>query len=178
MFNRNDDRLYFAHRSILEFLLACNFAKINYRYDKNLDVMNLFLKEFAQNRPTSIYHALFFAGYQGKRMNIKNEESKMICDEYITYQNFHQVSDIVNWAYNSVRYPVFFQQTWYKREKISIAIEACANEMCKKIISDKTEIENLTEITSQLMKKIRYQMQENMLLNISVHIVSTLDKDG
>lgn len=140
--------------------------------------MNLFLKEFAQNRPTSIYHALFFAGYQGKRMNIKNEGSKMICDEYITYQNFHQVSDIVNWAYNSVRYPVFFQQTWYKREKISIAIEACANEMCKKIISDKTEIENLTEITSQLMKKIRYQMQENMLLNISVHIVSTLDKDG
>lgn len=153
LFNRNDDRLYFAHRSILEFSLACNFAKINYRYDKNLDVMNLFLKEFAQNRPTSIYHALFFVGYQGKRMNIKNEGSKMICDEYITYQNFHQVSDIVNWAYNSVRYPVFFQQTWYKREKISIAIEACANEMCKKIISDKTEIENLTEITSQLMKK-------------------------
>ena len=59
LFNRVDNRLYFVHKSILEYLLAENFSQLDFRFEANLDRLYNFMRERNEKDLTAPFNPLF-----------------------------------------------------------------------------------------------------------------------
>lgn len=127
LFNRIDDKLYFAHRSIFEYLLAINFDKLNFRFETNLNVLYAFLKEFAVDF-SSKYSALFYVNYQDKYPEITEErgEENKICwlvfTRGLSFLGRSQIEHIVRWHLQALMMPVMIKGKFYKRKYFQINI--------------------------------------------------------
>lgn len=127
LFNRIDDKLYFSHRSIFEYLLAINFDKLNFRFETNLNVLYAFLQEIAVDF-SSKYSALFYVNYQDKYPEItemRGKENKiqlLVCTRDRFFLGRNQIEEIVRWHLQALMMPVMIKGKFYKREFFKIDI--------------------------------------------------------
>lgn len=128
LFNRIDDKLFFAHRSILEYLLALNIDRLNFRFDPNLNILYGFLEEFSEYDVTSKYATLFYVNYRDKTPELIQERKENNTDcilassRNIAFSGRKQIESIVGWQIQALMMPVILNNKFYKRSYFQIDI--------------------------------------------------------
>lgn len=166
LFDRVSDRLVFAHKSILEYLLALNFDRLDFRFEKNLNILYNFLREMVGNSWNSNYSPLFHINYGDNSPKIIKDDKKQgnLCVRSMNVPVSRQFVDtMVKWYQNSLTLPVFINGKLYERVKIEFII----NNKYIIDINNKKKHYYLT-ITDDVMQKIKECVANRLSANIVV----------
>lgn len=126
LFDRMDDKLIFAHKSILEYLLAINFNKLDFRFEAHLNTLYNFLHEMGGENWSSKFSALFHINYADSSPQItKNEQNPhyLYARSINIPVNRKFISTMIVWYQNALLFPVFVDGKLYKRESIEIKLQ-------------------------------------------------------
>lgn len=129
LFDRVDNKLFFSHKSILEYLLAINFDKIFFRFEKNLNTLYYFLDEIAENNNIYKFSALksiYYKEYDTlKSFNFLDDDYIYKFEKNYMYSlncenNKSEIYDVISWYCKSVFFPLFVNKKIYKRLRIEL----------------------------------------------------------
>ena len=121
LFDRIDERLYFSHKSIFEYLLAINFCKLNFRYEANLNILYEFLKEMGRKNPQ--YQAMFQINYIEDNFEILPIDSDtMRCTKRFLNIDRKFVEPMIYWYDQAFFSPVFIGNLLYERKYIEFIV--------------------------------------------------------
>ena len=166
LFDRVSDRLVFAHKSILEYLLALNFDKLDFRFEKNLNILYNFLREMGGDSWNSNYSPLFNINYGDNSPKIIKDDKKKgnICARSMNVPVSRQFVDtMVKWYQNSLTLPVFINGKLYERVKIEFII----NDKYIIDINNKKRHYYLT-VADDVMQKIKECVAKRLSVNLVV----------
>lgn len=162
LFNRVSDKLFFSHKSLLEYVLAINFDKLKFRFEPNLNVLYKFLREMNEAKPTAIYNSLFQINHTNTVSKVEDKEGNLRVYSYgVSYVNRKTVEFMAEWYCRAALLPVFFEGELYNRDNIEIQIQG------KYIykVDEKTKKYQLTEnIMHHVKKCVAYRTTPNIVI--------------
>lgn len=165
LFNRIENKLVFAHRSLLEYLLAINFEKLSFRYEYNLNILYGFLKEMGGNDWSSKYSSLFHVHYRDEYL-MRSENSKyentIIFESNILFRDRKNVYDMNVWYCNAICFPVFIKKKIYNRLKIEFIVNKLP------IGSINNEYHDSMILTDHIMKSVKKFVAKKELIHITI----------
>lgn len=145
LFNRVGDKLYFAHKSLLEYLLAENFGNYEFRYETNLNMLYKFLKEINEKNRSANYNAIFHINYTGIDSKIDDMKDYIRVYSYDVYLSSRkEIEDILSWYYKASSLPVFINRNLYDRNLIEIKFREQYAYKLAKTININQVIEKIT----------------------------------
>lgn len=164
LFNRVNEQLIFTHKSILEYVLAENFDKIKFRYEKNLNSLYKFLKDIIGENYNAKYAPLFYLNFGDTSLKIMDDNKKineLTC--YIIYysQDREFVEAMVWWYKKAIELPVLIKDKLYIRTSIAFKVQ-------DRYIAQISPQNDLWEIIEKIMKNIKMGVANRTLVEIKV----------
>lgn len=165
LFDRIENKLVFAHRSLFEYLLAINFEKLSFRYEPNLNILYGFLKEMGGNNWDSKYSSLFHVHYRDEYLmhnENSNYENTIIFESTISFSDRENIYDMSTWYCNAVCFPVFVKKKIYNRLKIEFTV----NKLPIGFIDNK--FHDSIFLTDHIMKSVKKSVAKKELIHITI----------
>lgn len=164
LFNRVNEQLIFTHKSILEYVLAENFDKIKFRFEKNLNSLYKFLKDIIGENYNAKYAPLFYLNFGDTSLKIMDDNKKineLTC--YIIYysQDREFVEAMVWWYKKAIELPVLIKDKLYIRTSIAFKVQ-------DRYIAQISPQNDLWEIIEKIMKNIKMGVANRTLVEIKV----------
>lgn len=124
LFNRTNDKLFFAHKSILEFMLSVNFDRLNFRFDSGLTIFYKFLKESDRIHSSVKYSGIFQVNYIQipGLMSTKPNGDLVVTSKNIDFVDMKHINEMILWHYNTFQLPVYINNKIYKRTSVDFLV--------------------------------------------------------
>lgn len=170
LFDRVNDKLFFAHKSILEYLLVENFDKLSFRFEPHLDIMYGFMKEMSDTNRDSKYRALFYVNYNDNVLGNsakQNDSNTLIFESTVSFIDRKTVKDMVLWYYAAIQLPIIIDKKVYDRSNIRFKVN---DKIIYYMRQKENDQEKLVDKIMQIIKMNFYQM-EIQYLTITTYCV-------
>lgn len=126
LFNRIDEELIFAHKSILEYMLAVNFDKLDFRYETNLSTLYKFLKDMVGKDYDTKYSSLFYVNFADTSPEVIDngeELGELKVSSVIHREDRKFIEAMVWWYHRAQHQAVFINNKLYLRKAIQIKLQ-------------------------------------------------------
>lgn len=126
LFNRIDEELIFAHKSILEYMLAVNFDKLDFRYETNLSSLYKFLKDMVGKNYDTKYSSLFYVNFADTSPEVidNGEELGELKVSSVIHREDRKFIEAMVWWYHRAQHrAVFINNKLYLRKAIQIKLQ-------------------------------------------------------
>lgn len=170
LFDRMNDKLVFAHKSLLEYLLLINFEKLSFRFEPHLNILYNFIKEMSDADINFKYRALFHAHYMDNLSGIpikQNTSASLIFESTISFTNRRYISDMAYWYHEAILLPIIKDKKIYDRIKIIFKVN---NTLIYNM--DKNERDD-EKLVNEIMQEIRRNLYK---INIQYLTITTFCK--
>lgn len=171
LFNRVDSRLYFVHKSILEYLLAENFSQLDFRFETNLDRLYNFMRERNENDLNAPFNPLFRIHHTDKISFYVPKENGKILRVYsndVPFISRSHLETLIKWYENAASLPVFLNQNLYNRNLIKLKISG----KYEFLITD----EKNNNVIDKVMQIIKNSIANHISINIAITTYLVLKK--
>lgn len=169
-----DDKLIFAHKSLLEYFLALSFDRLDFRYEQHLNTLYKFLRESVGKNWEAKYAPLFLINYADESPEIvkynENESYVEVRSNNVpTDRTF--VEKMVRWYSAAFRLPVFLDTKIYERSKIEFVLHNGSQFYHVLMVADN----DVTEIIDRIMYRIKKGVAWREAVNLKV--ITSLERN-
>lgn len=165
LFDRINDKLVFAHKSLLEYLLLINFEKLSFRFEPHLNILYSFIKEMSDADINFRYSALFHANYAEYLSGIsiiQYTSTSLIFESTISFTSRKYISDMAFWYHNAILLPLIKDKIIYDRTRITFKVNNFTiYQMDKKERNDE-------ELVKRIMQEIRRNLYSGDIQYITI----------
>ena len=174
LFDRVDDKLIFAHKSLLEYFLALSFDRLDFRYEQHLNTLYKFLRESVGKNWEAKYAPLFLINYADESPEIvkynENESYVEVRSNNVpTDRTF--VEKMVRWYSAAFRLPVFLDTKIYERSKIEFVLHNGSQFYHVLMVADN----DVEEIIDRIMYRIKNGVAWREAVNLKV--ITSLERN-
>lgn len=171
LFDRISDKLFFAHKSIFEFMLSINFDRINFRFDSDLTLFYKFLKESDKIYGSVKYSGMFQVNFIQTHcfISLKPNGEMLVTSKNIDFIDMNDILDMITWHYRSFEFPVYVDNQIYNR----ILVEFLVNDKHVFAVNTKVKLDPLT-VHYKMRKEIYKCINKRKKYEISIITTLTL----